>query len=306
MAIFERGETYSNWTTIRDRNNVKVDPTTVKITIYDPCNSILVNEQDMTKSSTGLYYYNYDTISSTATYGKYKTKVVATSGSSQVGTYISHFYVMPWKVEENVRQKIGITDEKDIDDNALSELCWISYKKVLRDAYIHVYKVVPLGNPDTGVGFDGTNTSFQTPSYPIADINGDGDVSGTASCATDIWCWWIDSSGSRNEGFVSVTNSKNGEISLYQSDGVTPIPQNNDGVYLEYWREFNTFDEFLFREAVSYLAAHYVNLRLTERDKVTLADISKNTPIVMLYPDRFWNEYRKLLKKVSKPRIGGV
>ena len=306
MAIFERGETYAHWTTIRDRNDQKVNPTSVKITISDPCGRVLVNAQNMVNSSTGVYYYNYDTLSSTATYGKYTTNVTAISGLANVGTYISHFYVMPWKVEQSVRQKMGITDEKDIDDDALTEICWMSYKRVLREIYLHARNEVPMGDPDTGVCFDGVNTSFQTRKYPIADVNGDGEISGTASCATDMFCWWIDSAGSRQEGYVTVNKPLNGEIQLFQSDGATPIPSTNEGVYVDYWYSYDNYDEFLFREAVSYLASHYVNLRLTERNKVTLADINRNTPIIMMHPDMFLKEYRNLLKKVSKPKVGGV
>jgi len=306
MGIFERGETYAHWTTIRDRNDVKVSPTTVKISIYEPCGASLISNATMTASSTGIYYYNYDTISSTATYGKYEVKVVATSGTSQVGTYISHFYVMPWKVEESVRQKMGIVDGKDIDDDALSELCWMAYKKVLRDVYIHVYNETPCGNPDTGAMFDGSNIAFQTKYYPIADINGDGVVTGnTILCNNDMEVKWISNTGHMAKGLILVTEPENGEIVIIQASG-SPIPADNEGVYIDYWYEHDIYNEFLFREAVSYLASHYVNLRLTERDKVTLADISRSTPIVMLQPTRYFNEYRRLLKQVSKPKIGGV
>ena len=313
IAIFERGETYAHWTTIRDRNDVKVNPTSVKIYIYDPCDYTLVDNQNMTNSSTGVYYYNYDTISSSATYGKYTTKVVATSGASNIGTYISHFYVMPWKVEQSVRYKMGITDEKDIDDDALSEICWMAYQRVLRDAHIHYYGETPSGNPDSGACFDGSNTLFQTNHYPIADIKGDGIVTGTDLgvaganlCEQDITGWWITSTGSRNALRIVINNANNGVINIYQEGTASAIPSNNEGVYLDYWQQYENFDEFLFREAVSYLAAHYVNLRLTERNKVTLADISKNAPVIMLRPDMYFKEYRSLLKKVSKPKVGGV
>lgn len=37
-----------------------VDPTTVKLTAYDPTGTASVSAQDMTKSSTGKYYYWVD------------------------------------------------------------------------------------------------------------------------------------------------------------------------------------------------------------------------------------------------------
>jgi len=305
MGIFERSDTFSHWVTIRDRTKAKTDPSSVKITIYDPCNSVLVNAASMTKSSTGLYYYDY-AINSSATYGEYPIKVVSTSTGALDSVFKDQFFVMPWTLEKDIRRKMGVADEKDIDDEDLSHIAWTSYMEALRDVYLHHYGETPGSNPDTGVGFNGTNTSFQTNHYPIADINGDGNVTGTTSCATDITGWWLDSTGSRNECNINITNYKNGEITLYQNDGATAIPSTNEGVHLDYWSEYNSYDEFIFREAVSYLAAHYVNLRLTERDKVTLGDINSSKPIILKQPNRFLREYKRLMNLIRKPRLGGV
>ena len=304
MAIYERGDSFSHWITIRDRNDKKIDPSSVNITIYDPCNNIHVNNATMTKSAVGEYYYDY-AINSSATYGEYTIKVISTSGGLD-SVFKDQFFIMPWKLEKSIRRKMGINDEKEIDDEDLSHIAWTSYMEALRDVYEHHYGETPNGNPDTGETFDGTNTSFQTKHYPIADINGDGMINGTSSCATDMTCWWIDSTGSRNEGYVVITNYKNGEINLYQNDGSTPIPSDNEGVYLDYWSQYENYDQFLFREAVSYLAAHYVNLRFTERDKVTIADINTAKPIILKQPNRFLREYRRLINHVKKPCMGGV
>ena len=305
ITIYERGDTFSHWVTIRDRNKQKTDPSSVSITIYDPCSNTLVNSAAMTKSSTGLYYYDYG-INSSATYGEYSIKVVSTSAGALDSVFKDEFFVMPWTLEKDIRRKMGVADEKDIDDEDLSHIAWTSYMQALRDVYRHHYADAPSGNPDTGTGFDGSNTTFQTKNYPIADITGDGSVTGTSSCATDITGWWIDSAGSRNECSINISNYKNGEISIYQSDGATAIPANNEGVYLDYWSEFNSYDEFLFREAVSYLAAHYVSLRFTARDKVTLADINSSKPIILKEPYRFLREYKRLITLVKKPRMVGV
>lgn len=305
MAIFERNETYTHWTTIRDRTDTKVDPTTVKITIYDPYNTILVNNQNMTKYSTGIYYYNYDTLSATALYGKYRVDVKATSGTSQVGIYITYFYVMPVKFEDSIRFKMGITQE-DIDDDALSHIAWTSYQEALRDVYIPHYNEEPDRNPDTGVGFNDTNTVFQTRCYPIADSNGDGVIGDSSVSMPDITCFWIDNAGHRNTGYILVTEADNGEITITQSNGVTPIPSTNEGVYITYHSEYENFQEFLFYEAVSYLASHYVNLRLTERNKVTIADINADKSIVLLEPNRYLREYKRLIGFVHRPRLIGV
>ena len=305
MAIYERSDTFSHWVTIRDRNNQLTNPSSVSITISDPCGKTLINNAAMTNSSVGLYYYDYS-INSSATYGEYGIKVKTVSAGALNTIYKDQFFVMPWTLEKSVRRKTGIADEKDIDDEDLSHICWTSYMEALRDVYGHSYKESPSGNPNTGALFDGTNTSFQTKSYPIADINGDGTVTGTSSCATDIIGWWINSSGSRQEASISITNYKNGEINIYQVNGTSPIPSTNKGVYLDYWYEYDSYNEFIFREAVSFLAAHYVNLRFTERDKITLADINSSKPIILLQPNRFLKEYKRLVNLVKKPRITGV
>ena len=307
MAIYEQGETYTHWVKIRDRDNTLVDPSTVQITITDPCDFTLVSSQNMTKSSTGVYYYNYDTISSSATYGKYKVKVVSTSAGGEIGIYNTEFYVMPWKLEKDVRQITGVSDTKDITDDDLSDICWKAYLEAHRDIYEHRYRETPQGDPDTGNGFNGTNTSFQTQYYPIADITGDGTVRGNnTSCATDVDVWWFNSAGSRQTGVVTISNRLSGEIAIYQNDGSTAIPSNNEGVYLEYWNEYNSFDKEIFRNAVAHLGADYLMRRLKEIDRVTLGDLATNSPIVVQDSGRFYRKYKQIINRVRKPKAGGV
>lgn len=255
---------------------------------------------------TGDYLYNYD-ISSSATYGRYKLVVSTTSGTI-VTKHEDEFFVMPWKLEKDIRRITGINDNKSISDDDLSHIAWMSYLEVLRDVYTHRYGETPRCNPDTGVGFDGTNTSFQTNFYPIADIDGSGTVTGNnTSCATDIDAWWIDNAGHRNRAVVTITEARNGEISVYQDDGSTAIPSNNEGVYLDYWSEYRSFNRDMMRDAVAYLAAHYVvELRMNEVDRVTLADLATNNPVIVKNERRFLNAYRKKIQRVCRPRIDGV
>ena len=304
MAVFERNETFSHWVTIRDRNEQKVDPSSVKITIKAPNGNDVVTSQNMTKDSTGVYYYDHD-LSSTASYGKYSVVVTSTSGGSHRGIIEDEFFIMPWKLEKSIHRNMG-TSEQDISDEDLSHIAWDSYKEALHDVHLPHHNEKPRGNPDTGAGFDGTNTTFQTGSYLIADIGGDGSVNGSASDEEDISCYWIDENGHRNTGYVTVTEENNGEISIYQSDGSTPIPSTNEGVYLDYWSEHYGYDEFLFKKAVALLASHYLSNRLTELDRTTLADLNSNRPIVLKNPNRFLREYDRVLSKLRKSRIRGV
>lgn len=302
MAIYERAETFVHRITIRDNDGVKTDPSTVSDNLFDPCNHQLITDDAMTKESTGVYRYYYP-ITSSATYGKYRTLVDAIDGSGNITKITGSYYVMPWKVQEEVRAKMGITKDTDVDDDTMSNICWTSYIKTLRDAFEYRNKETPKRNPDTGAGFDGTNTTFQTMKYPIADINGDGVVSGNNICGNDITGYWIDNAGHRNECSINVTTESNGEISIFQDDGVSAIPQTNEGVKITYWCEYDNFNDFLLQEAVAYLSAHYISLRFTEEDKVTMADVNK--PIVIINPERFRKEYKKLIRLIKKPNIAG-
>jgi len=304
ISVFERSETYTHWSTIRDKDGVAVDPTNVKITIYDPCDNVIVNDQLMTKSDTGIYYYEH-ILSSTASYGNYRTTVKATAMVGQIGIMADEFFVMPWKVEQDVRRKIGLGDDADISDSDLSHLSWSSYKQALVDLYIHRYMDIPKGDPDTGNKWNGTNLNYQTPQYPIADVNGDGTVSGnTVDCTKDMDVWWIDTDGYRQEGLVTVTNSDHGEINISQVGGAA-LPSTTKHVYLDYWTVPQNYDEFIFREAVAYLAAHHVELRLEGREKLTIADINANSTILIKSPQRYYREYRRLMRLINKPKIGG-
>lgn len=307
MAIFERGETYTHWANIRDRDNDYTDPNTVTITIEDPCGYAIVSNQNMIKSTVGKYYYNYDNISSTATYGKYVVTVTANSGAGQIGIQKDEFYVMPWKLERDVRQITGISDTKSITDDDLSDICWKAYLEAHRDAFTHHYKESPGGNPDTGVGVNGSNVAFQTKNYPIADIGGDGTVNGNnVSCSSDVIAWWLDDSGSRQRAIVTISNAANGEVSIYQDDASTAIPSTYEGLYLDYWSEYGSFDTEIFRNAVSHLAADYLTRRMSEADRVTIGDLNSNKPILVKNEYRFYNKYRQIINRVRKPRIGGV
>ena len=305
MAVYERGETYNYWVNLYDRTHSKVDASTYKVTIYDPCSNILVNADTMTHNDTGEYYYDYN-IESTATYGKYRAIAKFETGGGQTIMREDEFFVMPWKLEADIRRKSGIGDEKDIKDDDLSHLAWSSYKQALRELYIQHYAEKPNPNPDSGQMWDGSNTSFQTKSHPIGDINGDGNVAGNAvECLQDVDVWWIDNDGAYQDGLVVVDNAFNGEITITQSDG-TAIPSNATGVYLHYWEEPSGYDEFLFREAVAYLGCHHLQIRFESRETLTIADLNANNKIILANPNRYYKEYKRIMKLISKPKLRGV
>ena len=140
----------------------------------------------------------------------------------------------------------------------------------------------------------------------VIELNGNGSIDGNSSCATDIDVWWINENGHYLKGSVTPTEYRNGEITITQADG-TAIPNNNEGVYLNYWSSYQSFDTDMLRDAVGYLAAHYViELRMTDVDRVTIADLATNMPVIVKNERRFYNAYRRKIKRVSRPKMGGI
>jgi len=301
MASYERGETYNCWLNLYDRTGAKTNASAAVISIYDPCGTLILDSQNMLNNDTGEYYYNHD-LSSTATYGMYRV-IGDFTISSHHSIQEEEFFVMPWKLEADIRRKCGIGDAKDISDEDLSHLSWSAYNQGLRDLHIHRYAEKPKGNPETGTLWNGTNTAFQTAHHPIGDISGDGVVSGNAvACTQDIDAWWIDADGGYNDATVAVTNAFNGEITITQTGGAA-IPSTALGVYLDYWERPSAYDEFLFREAVAYLGCHYVEIRFENRENISIADLNVNQKIILKHPDRYYREYRRIMKMVNKPKI---
>ena len=307
MAVFQRSETHVHHATVRDSLGVKTTPTTIKDTIYDPCGKILLRSAAMTPSATGEYYYNYPIVS-TATYGRYISEVTVTDASGSITKDRLEFFVMPWDAVIDVRTSMGVeSDSKSITDDVISHVLWSSYQYVPSDVFIHHYQEQPNGNPYTGALWDDRNTSFQSGTHPLADYNGDGTVSGSGvSCATDIFCTWLNLQGALQTGYVNVTNATNGEIALKQSNGTTPLPSSAIAVYLEYWEKPPGFTDTLFRQAVVYLACHKLSKRFTSVDKITIADLQKNNPVIILNPRIWWDEYQLVLRRMRGPSFGGV
>ena len=304
-AIYERGE--DNYYVIKIKNidgNLDVDPSTVSITIYDPCMNEKVSEATMTKSDTGIYYYSY-TIPIDATYGEYNIKVTASSAPN-VAIYKDKFFILPWNIVYDVRRYSGITSKKSIGDQDMATIIWEAYLEALRDVYVYQDSESPKCNPDTGAWFDGTNTTFATKSAPLADSNGDGVVTGygETSCGTDVDGWWVDSDGDCHQLKITVLDAKCGKLTITQLDG-NPIPSNTCLVKINYYTEWRTFSLPIFKSAVAFLAAHKCIERFAELDKATLADLHSNKVVILHNRTRMEKAYMKAMRKISKPAVGG-
>ena len=78
---YQRGETAVLQAYVKDSSGDYVDPSvSITITIIDPNGNVVVNEQTMSKSETGRYYYDYN-IPEDATVGRYAYRVEVRDGS---------------------------------------------------------------------------------------------------------------------------------------------------------------------------------------------------------------------------------
>ena len=81
MATFDRGETVICSATVKTTAGVLYDPAdSMKITITNYINSIEVDDQAMTKDSTGEYHYDWTSLA-TADKGTYTAIYKATDGT---------------------------------------------------------------------------------------------------------------------------------------------------------------------------------------------------------------------------------
>ena len=84
---FHTGETVICSIEVKNESGVLVDPaTSMKITITDNRNGVEVNDQNMTKDSTGMYHYDWNS-SVNAPVGIYKIIYTAVDGTR---TSIAH------------------------------------------------------------------------------------------------------------------------------------------------------------------------------------------------------------------------
>lgn len=303
MATYQREESMVHWVTIRDRNNALYDPDTIAITITDPCGSVVTDAASMTSDSTGVYYYSY-LIPADAYYGEYLISVTATS-AADVTISPDKFFILPWDITDQVRKLSGITSKKSINDDDIAFVIWEAYQGALDEVYQSWYNEAPNCNPNTGAWFDGSNTTFATKHVPLADHDGNGVIHGwgEASCGTDIDGWWQDSTGNCHHIKITVNDAKCGNITITQLDG-TAIPNNAKWVTLDYYTEWETYNERIFRLAVSYLAAHKCIERFHELGRATLADLHSNKQVILAKMDRMLINYKKEMKRIKKPVIG--
>jgi len=303
-SIYERGE--ENYYVAKIKNidgNAYVDPSSVSITIYDPCSNVTINSATMASLTSGHYQYSY-TIPNDAIFGQYNIEVKASSPTIST-IYKDKFYILPWNIIYDTRRYSGITAKKSVSDHDIAGIIWEAYLEALKEVYIYWNSESPKCNPDTGAWFDGTNTTFSTKNTPLADANGDGVVTGygETSCGTDVDGWWADSNGDCHQLKITVLDAKCGKLTITKLDG-NPIPSSVCLVKISYYTEWRTFNMDIFKSAVAFLAAHKCIVRFKELGKATQADLHSNKVVILHDRNRMEKAYKRAMRKISKPVIG--
>jgi len=299
QGIYSQGD--SVYTQIYIKNiltSAMVDPSSVSISIYDPCGVALVSNDSMPTTGVGIYNYDFS-LSSTATFGIYSIKI-------ETSTYDSlsffNFVVFPWDVLSRIRELSGAFQQSDMSDYKLAMIAWYAYLETLGEIYELHTNEQPLCDPDTGLYFDGTNKNFQVRNYPIADSNGDTAVTGFGelTCGEDVTFAYIDDTGTRVVGKATVTDGNNGIVELTQISGAA-VPSTIKAAMVTYSHQSETYNQALMREAVAYLAAHKALIAFKSLDKATLADLQSNRATET---QRFLKRYEDLIEQIGFPMIG--
>ena len=299
QGIYSQGD--SVYTQIYIKNiltSAMVDPSSVSISIYDPCGVALVSNDSMPTTGVGIYNYDFS-LSSTATFGIYSIKI-------ETSTYDSlsffNFVVFPWDVLSRIRELSGAFQQSDMSDYKLAMIAWDAYLETLGEIYELHTNEQPLCDPDTGLYFDGTNKNFQVRNYPIADSNGDTSVTGFGelACGEDVTFAYIDDTGTRVVGKATVTDENNGIVELTQISGAA-VPSTIKAAMVTYSHQSETYNQALMREAVAYLAAYKAAIAFKSLDKATLSDLQSNRATET---QRFLKRYEDLIEQIGFPMIG--
>jgi len=305
MAVFQREEVFYHWITFRDRANALYDPTSVAITITDPCGVVKVDAGVMVNDSVGVYYYNYP-IPVDGIYGKWDVKVVATDAGED-SIFKDKMFLLPWDAVEQVRELSGITSKKSVSDDVIARIIWESYKEALNKVYELRKSETFLCNPDDGSWIDGVNKIFAVRNPPIADYNGDGAVTGEGelACGGDVTLLWKDADGDCHEGKVVVNNAECGNVTLTQDDD-SALPADACSARVTYHTEWRTFNVTLLKKAVSYLAAYECLIRFTELKGTTQADLNPNVVKFNVRRKTLGAKYKSVLRLIKKPIVGAA
>jgi len=94
MTTYQLGETVRLTATVTDSDGAASDPTSITISIRKPDKAMGITKQAMTKSTTGVYKYNYTIAAEeNGLEGTYNVRVTATGAEALVSIETSSFDV---------------------------------------------------------------------------------------------------------------------------------------------------------------------------------------------------------------------
>ena len=92
MTTYQLGETVRLTATVTDSDGAASDPTSITISIRKPDKAMGITKQAMTKSTTGVYKYNYTIAAEeNGLEGTYNVRVTATGAEALVSIETSSF-----------------------------------------------------------------------------------------------------------------------------------------------------------------------------------------------------------------------
>jgi len=200
-----------------------------------------------------------------------------------------------------VRDVMGLGEDETLNDREMEVLIRIASDEIKNELFTYHYNEEIQSNPHTGASWDGSNTIFQTNTYPIMDIDMDFNVSNS-----DVSVRWLDSTYTQSSASWSIRSNIWGLVNIYQSDGVTAIPGSAETVCIDYYSCSRSYTRRQLEDLTAYLAAHLTQSRLTGATSISLADFQKNIPLILKSNTDFLMNYRRLLSNLQGDSVKGV
>ncbi|MBO8173502.1 MAG: hypothetical protein H0Z33_16665 [Bacillaceae bacterium] len=181
-----------------------------------------------------------------------------------------------------IRALTGLTTE-DVEDGDIATIMQLANRIVLNTVQVRV-------NKETSTPLTDDNTVFQTKHYPIADKDGDGEVTANditveALSPTRGFSMW-------RELTISELNPPYGLIRLS-----TP-PTNGERVFITYAYIPPGVGTEDLDDLVNLMASHLLTLRLQNPDTVAITDLGANELVVKKTDTKFLDVYKLKLSTV--------
>jgi hypothetical protein len=195
-----------------------------------------------------------------------------------------------------VRDIMGTDEEIAIMDEQLIALIGVTEKIVRRDVFQYKESITPSGNPQTGVTWNGSNTSFNL-GESVMDYDFD------ESTTDDVSGTWIDSTYAPQTLSIVVSNARYGRLTIKQADTITALPASAISVSVDYYTNDEQIPFPVLEDMGTYLCAHLCQLRMTEPRKVSLIDLESNKRFLNLTNTEFYKQYNKLVNEYQLPEL---